>query len=246
MENINGFSNEAIQELQYYVYKLIDPRNGKVFYIGKGKGNRVFSHVNGWQGYNYELTQEDEEEKENSKMNIISQIKSAGLEVIHIIHRHGMDENTAFEVESALIDEYSSEFSNKQGSRNTDRRPANCNQINELYSLPVIENFNAEDKLLLIKIRQDNVDTWGNGSIYETVHQWWKINKYRINDIKQVAAVINGVVKNVYSVNDWYYNENMNRWGFNGTEIENSPYKNKRIPNDYMKKGQANPILYTF
>ena len=29
----------------YYVYELTDPRDGSVFYVGKGKGERVYSHV---------------------------------------------------------------------------------------------------------------------------------------------------------------------------------------------------------
>lgn len=28
----------------YYVYELIDPRSGKVFYVGKGKGERAWQH----------------------------------------------------------------------------------------------------------------------------------------------------------------------------------------------------------
>ncbi|MDD2962194.1 MAG: hypothetical protein PHR45_08985 [Muribaculaceae bacterium] len=37
-------SDKTIEELKYYVYALIDPRNGKIFYICKGYGNRVFQH----------------------------------------------------------------------------------------------------------------------------------------------------------------------------------------------------------
>ncbi|WP_250481199.1 hypothetical protein [Caballeronia sp. GAOx1] len=27
------------------MYRLIDPRNGETFYVGKGKENRVFQHI---------------------------------------------------------------------------------------------------------------------------------------------------------------------------------------------------------
>mgnify|MGYP006960999387 FL=1 len=41
---MNKFSNKSIEELGFYVYSLVDPRDGKIFYIGKGCGNRVFQH----------------------------------------------------------------------------------------------------------------------------------------------------------------------------------------------------------
>ncbi len=28
----------------HYVYQLVDPRNGEIFYIGKGRFERIFQH----------------------------------------------------------------------------------------------------------------------------------------------------------------------------------------------------------
>jgi hypothetical protein len=40
------FSSKIIKELKHYVYLLSDPQNNEIFYVGKGVGNRVFSHLN--------------------------------------------------------------------------------------------------------------------------------------------------------------------------------------------------------
>ncbi|MCD4792497.1 MAG: hypothetical protein K8R54_04630 [Bacteroidales bacterium] len=37
--------NSVINKLKYYVYLYSDPETNEIFYIGKGKGNRVFSHL---------------------------------------------------------------------------------------------------------------------------------------------------------------------------------------------------------
>ena len=36
--------DEMAEEARFYVYELIDPRDGKVFYIGKGQGRRIYGH----------------------------------------------------------------------------------------------------------------------------------------------------------------------------------------------------------
>ncbi|MEY3326561.1 MAG: hypothetical protein RL044_514 [Actinomycetota bacterium] len=39
------FPVELFDQLKYYVYRRLDPRTGQTFYIGKGKGNRVFEYA---------------------------------------------------------------------------------------------------------------------------------------------------------------------------------------------------------
>jgi hypothetical protein len=40
-----SFPTEVSRRLKTYVYRLINPRNGETFYVGKGQGNRVFAHI---------------------------------------------------------------------------------------------------------------------------------------------------------------------------------------------------------
>jgi hypothetical protein len=40
------FTIEQTEFLKYYVYIYMDPDTKEIFYVGKGKGNRVFSHLN--------------------------------------------------------------------------------------------------------------------------------------------------------------------------------------------------------
>lgn len=44
------FDDRIIQRLGTYVYALRDPQDGRVFYVGKGTGNRVFDHFNETDG----------------------------------------------------------------------------------------------------------------------------------------------------------------------------------------------------
>ena len=72
--------------------------------IGKGKGNRVFDHVNDELKFSTPVDDNKFTEDEvSAKINTIRDIRHVGLNVIHIIHRYGLTEKEAMEVEAALM-----------------------------------------------------------------------------------------------------------------------------------------------
>lgn len=36
------FKQNVIENLKFYVYALVDPRDNHIFYVGKGSGNRIY------------------------------------------------------------------------------------------------------------------------------------------------------------------------------------------------------------
>lgn len=240
------FTPEVIEQLQYYVYRLIDPRNGQTFYIGKGKGNRVYAHVSDalklYEGQSYEDKEEDDV---SSKIQQIRDIKNAGLEVIHVIQRYGLTEKEAFEVEAALIDAYG-ELTNIQGGYASDRGVNNAMLIQRELSY---EEYKEPDlKYIIIKINNRMLEE-RNNNIYETVRSAWRVSLKKVKEYKYCLAVLNGVVKNVYEIEGWQENHRAKdgRFEFYGHEASKDIKKifiNKRIPKKYRKKGMASPVLY--
>ena len=87
---MNDFDALEAEALKYYVYLYSDPRNGRPFYIGKGNGNRVFTHLTGGG--------------ESAKSSRIRELQDGELEPQIEILAFGLDETTAFKVEAAAID----------------------------------------------------------------------------------------------------------------------------------------------
>ncbi|HDS6087911.1 TPA: hypothetical protein QH161_005135, partial [Escherichia coli] len=79
--DINEFPSGVIEHLGWYVYRLIDPRDGSTFYVGKGKGNRVFAHMRG------EVAAVDDDELLNNKLRQLREIRLAGW-ICPYISRH--------------------------------------------------------------------------------------------------------------------------------------------------------------
>ncbi|MBR6199469.1 MAG: hypothetical protein IKQ61_04280 [Spirochaetales bacterium] len=234
-----------IEQLQYYVYRLIDPRTGQTFYVGKGKGNRIYAHINdalkSFDGQSYESNDEDEI---SEKIKQIREIKAAGLEVIHVIQRYGLTEKEAFEVEAAHIDCYPG-LTNIQGGYSSDR---GVNSAEVLQRVLSCEEFKDQPdlKYCIIKINDHVLNE--RGSVYETVRKHWKVNLSRVKKIPYVLACHNGIVAEVYEIEKWYRSDEMpKRCEFIGKVADDGIrqlFINKRLPKRYCKKGMASPVLY--
>lgn len=236
------FSQEVCEQLKHYVYKLIDPRTGNVFYVGKGQGNRVFQHEE-----NAKSLVSDDEKEEDLKARTILDIKKAGLEVISVIHRHGMDKATAFEVESALIDVYPEALNKIAGAR-SEFGSMNAKQINELYEAEEAD-FDG-DKCIIIKIRQERIDEVG--SVYKAVRWRWRLNPKKANKADYVVASCNGIIFGVFVVDEEGWKKDSDddeRYFFDGKDAPMSvqeKYVRKRLPASYMKRGAQNPVRYSY
>jgi uncharacterized protein len=157
----DSFPAGVAARLKTYVYRLIDPRNGETFYVGKGQGNRVFSHICAERNL--------EGDDLDNKIKRIREIRLAGFEVAHVIHRHGMDERTAFEMEAALIDAYPGLTNIVGGTSGGDYGAMHAKEIIRRYSA---ESAVFRHRALLISVNRSTAER----SLYDATRYAWKIS----------------------------------------------------------------------
>jgi len=244
------FKKDSYSYLGYYVYKLIDPRNGHIFYIGKGKENRVFDHLKGSGSYS------EDEDSTDLKMGIINQIHLQGEVVGIVIHRHGMSEEQAFAVEAALIDATPGLTNLAGGHGSNECGPSSVQILNDRYA---VEEFvpSENHSLLLINISR-SMDSAEVESIYEAVRYAWAVSKANAEKCDYVLAVSDGIVRGVFKADAWLPATRDNfpgrapmdkRFGFVGKAADEaalSQYLGKRLPERWKRKrGTQSPFRYS-
>jgi|BioPla2DNA2_1021312.scaffolds.fasta_scaffold17689_4 hypothetical protein len=251
MSDIPFFSPEVCDEIKYYVYRLVDPRNGETFYVGKGKNNRVFDHVKYALNEitNDGLFDTDGEDAESLKVKRIREIYNAGLSVTHIIQKYGLTDRDARIIESVLIDVYSidNKLTNKIKGYNSYNEPTNAIVLQNTLALPEYKDEIENPKYIIIKIKEHTLQQ-RNNDLYQTTRSAWKINPEKAIKYPYVLSVMNGVVKEVYLVHSWQKLEGTERFEFKGEVAENKVreiFINKKIPASYRVRGQASPYLYS-
>lgn len=260
---MDSFPAGVGEKLQYYVYRLIDPRNGETFYVGKGRGDRLFQHVRATRSEDVTVDVDldaDEMPDDNAslKVEIIRKIRQASLEVIHVIHRHGIeDARTAYEVEAALIDAYAGLSNLAAGHYSNARGPMHAKQIVDKYALPEFDP--GDDKLVLININSYDHDT--DEELLDRTRYAWRVAEYRVRKADYVIAAIHGIARGVFKPTrwlratpdnfpaPWFAETDPQRMGFHGAKAPPDVWeryvgqRGKRVPENIRHKGQ-NPIRY--
>jgi len=237
MNHINEFPRSVIEKLGYYVYLLIDPTIDKVFYVGKGTGNRIFAHIN--SAISSPL--------ESDKLDKIRSIQSKGSEIKYAIIRHGLTEQEAFEIEAALIDFIDiRELTNIVVGHDSDSRGLmSITDIIAKYLAPEIE---IVEPVVLITVNRLYRRNMNDDELYEITRGNW-VTGTRRNKAMYAFCVYNGTVRQVYEIQRWFPikarsqdTKTQNRWRFDGIVAQELRHYVGGNVEKYI--GAQNPIRY--
>jgi hypothetical protein len=162
-----------------------------------------------------------------------------------------MDEQTAFEVEAALIDAYPG-LTNIAGGTGS-------NDYGVMHAEEIVTRYAAEpavfvDKALLISVNRSSAER----SLYEATRYAWKINPKKARQADVILSTLQGLIIGAFVATEWLpatsdnfplRDEVPGRYGFIGEEAPDDlrqRYVGKRVPDEYRKPGAANPIKYTW
>ncbi len=233
------FSQPVIDRIGNYVYLLTDPRNGQIFYVGKGNGNRIFDHAN----------EAIRNPKKTDKLERIRRIRKSGQEVHYDILRHGLTETEALEVEAAIIDYIGqANLTNENiGLASTKRGRMTIPEIIATYDpQPIL----IQEPILLITPRKLFKRDMSATDLYEITRGNWVVGKKR-DKIKYAFALKNGVVLQVYRIDKWepikarsLDQKHQDRWRFSGEIAPNMDHYIGRSVAAYITPGSRNPLKY--
>lgn len=235
--------SKFFRDLKNYVYvycRITDDNKRIPIYIGKGKAERCFQHLNN-------LT--DSSSEKHRKMRDAILENRLGIDIL----AYGLDDQIALVVESACIDLMGIEnlTNTVRGHGNNVKRI----QLGELSNLLTDKKIKvqAEHKGVAILINRDYRPSFGDLELFEITRGIWSEKMKTLSQNAVYAyATFHGVVKEVYEIHSWvpagtqeYFTRKLNperleraRWEFVGRKAQ------KEIRDLYVGKILDKPRSY--
>ena len=193
--NLDGSERSTFfKDLKSYIYlycEITEDNKRIPIYIGKGKSDRFFSHLN------------DLDDLSLLKIRRIRYLLSENKLGIDILV-HGLDEKTALAIESACID--------LVGIDNLENLVRGHGENHKRYSLTELVNIKTrkavrvrpEHRGVAILINKDYKPTFGALETFEITRGIWPQSQKTISkDAKYAYATFGGVVKEIYEIHSW-------------------------------------------
>lgn len=233
---MSKLNQSTIEKLKYYVYMLKDPRNGEVFYVGKGKGERLNHHS---------LEALVDGNDKSAKINRIKDISTDHEDMIVVVLRHGLCEKEAYEIEAAVIDLLGVTLTNIMGGHHSDER--GLMTIKDIELKYQAEQAKFEHDVLLIKVNKFYTPDISAEELYHRTRSAWRISQVNASKVELVCAVYRGIIREVYRPLRWNrHPKRLDRWEFIGQIAEEEVrevYIDKSVKH-LMKKGEQTPFRY--
>ena len=197
------FSANTIKSLKYYVYGLKYPNSeNDYFYIGKGLGNRVFSHVH----------QKIKKGIKDPKFDIINSLRKVGGPEIDII-RHGLNEREALLLEAALIDVFGvDQITNKVKGIDSDK--FGIMSVKNIEANYKGKDFKLDISAVCFKINREWHKDINEENLYNIIRGNWTLNLNRAKRAEYGIGVHKGVIRGIYKICNWEQARPNNRGGY--------------------------------
>ena len=192
MSKSKEFSSKVIDQLGYYVYIYSDPDTKIPFYIGKGKGNRCFNH----------LDQGGESEKVLKLQDLMNQGKVPTIEILV----HNIDEVTALKVEAAAIDLIGIDNLTNihKGYHTSTYGRIDVDDLNARYSQEILSLEDIKDDVIMIRINKAYHYGMSEFEVYDATRGCWKVSLDQANKVQYAFSVYDGMVLEVYKIVAWF------------------------------------------
>lgn len=196
------FGTMVVSKLEAYVYALSDPRKtgplkDRIFYIGKGNGNRCFNHAQAERG----LGEEPLGEREH-KLSLIREIRRGGKDVeIHVV-QHGMTDEQAHALEAVLIPLLGE--TNRVAGHGNHLLWLSKQQIDERYDRPIdragVPLFRGN--ILFVSLNQQNISSLllpdAEAQLKAATLGDWNLGENRSKTVDCIVGVKNGLVVSIF------------------------------------------------
>ena len=188
---------EVQSAIKNYVYALRDPRDKKVFYVGKGVNNRILQHK-----------KESDENPESQRLKLarIQEIEASGHKVEHFFIRTEIEtSDEALAIEQAVIDAYDlagMPLTNLvKGHHSAEVGLAKINDV-------VVKHAAAPLGRVPVPLVMLNLNSLWNSQLsaeelYLASRRFWKVGDDAKSLAEYAVIVAFGVVREVYKIHFW-------------------------------------------